>query len=125
MKTVGEKLKELIEIRDITQLELAQRSGLTPALISMLLNGKSKDIMLNTAKSLAVALGVHPAYFIIDEVLGPADILPHMTEEQKDFVLKSDSLPWIKLSQEAAEKGVSPETVKKVIELIVSSYVEK
>ena len=129
MKTIGEKLKEQLEIRGISQRELERLSGVPNSLINMLIQEKRTEVMTDTIKKLAKALGIHPAYFLDDDSkskkLGPEYMLPHMTDEQKDFVKQTNNLPWISLSKEAAEKGLSPESVKRVISTILELYGDK
>lgn len=126
MKTLGDKIKELLQLNDdMKQKELSILSGVSQAVISDLVKNKTENAQLDTIQRLAKALKVHPAYFIETDTLGPADIIYHLTEEDRDFILQSDSLPWLKLSRDAAQKGVSPETVKKVIDIIRQDFVDK
>lgn len=60
----GETIKEVIEERNMTQEELAIRTGFSPKHVSEVLNGK-KGISSKFANSLEYALGV-PAEFWIN-----------------------------------------------------------
>lgn len=119
MTIIGGKIKELLSIRGISQAELARRSGISTGLISEYVNAKRDDMTVTTLKRLADALGIHPAYLIEEPTIGPADILPHLTGEQRDFILSRESLPWIKVSQEADKTGITPEKMQSIIKLIL------
>ncbi|MFA6856300.1 MAG: HigA family addiction module antitoxin [Treponema sp.] len=59
----GETLKEVLEDRGMPQLELAQRTGMSPKHISTVINGE-KDISVAFARKLAYALGIEAAFWI-------------------------------------------------------------
>ena len=58
--TIGEGLRVLRELQEMTQAELAAASGIPQAAISALENGRL-SLGLERAKKLARALKVHPA----------------------------------------------------------------
>lgn len=118
MKTIGDKIKELLELKDMSQGELARQSGLSKSLINMLVNNERTDVLLDTAKRIAKVFGIHPAFFFEEDILSPGEIFMHLTAEEKDFLINSNNLPWIKLSQSAAEKGLSPVQVREVIDIM-------
>lgn len=51
-KLFGPKLKALIDLMDIDQAELAEITGLTPAAISQILNGKREPTLGTVCKIL-------------------------------------------------------------------------
>jgi transcriptional regulator with XRE-family HTH domain len=53
---VGYKIKELREKLNMTQEELAEKSGISRATISMLENDVTKEVMTSTLRALADAL---------------------------------------------------------------------
>ena len=53
---MGYKIKELREIRNMTQEELAEKSGISRATISMLENNTTKEVLTSTLRALANAL---------------------------------------------------------------------
>ena len=117
-KTIGDKIKELLEVRDITPAELSRRSHISTGLLADYINNRRTGMTVATLQRLAKALGIHPAYFIEDDTLGPADIMPHLTDEERSFVLSKDNLPWLKLSKEAFEKGLTPEKIRQIINIM-------
>lgn len=117
--SIGSKIKELLGIRGMNQAALARKSGISTGLISEYISGKRPDMTVTTLKKIADALGIHPAYLIEELTIGPADILPHLTVEQREFVLSKESLPWIKVSQEAEKTGITPEKMQSIIKLIL------
>ena len=70
-KQVGEKLKNIRELRNITVAELAERAGMTEEVVTLIEDGRelpSLSPLIKIARSLGVRLGT----FIDDvEVLGP------------------------------------------------------
>jgi transcriptional regulator with XRE-family HTH domain len=58
--TSGIALRNLRELNELTQAELAEKSGLSQATISALENDR-KGLGVVTAAKLAVALNVHPS----------------------------------------------------------------
>ncbi|MGM9580660.1 MAG: HigA family addiction module antitoxin [Anaerovibrio sp.] len=59
----GETIADILDARGITQAELAVRTGITPAYISMVIAGK-KDISDKFAMSLEYALDVPKTFWI-------------------------------------------------------------
>ena len=53
---MGYKIKELRENLKMTQEELAEKSGISRATISMLENDTTKEVMISTLRALASAL---------------------------------------------------------------------
>ena len=64
MTPVSIRVKELREGRGWTQVELAERAGITRAQLSRIENHQTKGIDFQTLDSLARALEVHPAVLI-------------------------------------------------------------
>lgn len=54
---MGYKIKEFREKLNMTQEELAEKSGISRATISMLENNTTKEVMISTLRALANALG--------------------------------------------------------------------
>ena len=59
----GETIADILDERGITQAELAARTGVTPAYISMVISGK-KDISAKFAMSLEYALDIPKTFWI-------------------------------------------------------------
>ena len=59
----GETISDLLEERGITQKELAQRAGVSEAVLSDVIHGK-KDISRSLAKCLEYALGVPTSFWL-------------------------------------------------------------
>ena len=119
MRTLGDKINELLRLRDMSQSQLAKDADMSRGVLSEICNNKRSSVTIDTLKKIAKALKIHPAYFLEDEAVGPADIMPHLTDEQRDFILNSNkSLPWIKLSQEADAKGLTPDKIRQIIRIM-------
>lgn len=117
--TIGDKIKELLEIRGMTQSELSKQSGISSGLISEYVSNKRTEMTVNTLRRIAETLRIHPAYFLEDDTIGPADMLPHLTEEEREFVLNRQKLPWVKIAHAADKKGLAPAKIRQIIDIIL------
>lgn len=61
--SVGESIRILRELQELSQIQLAKLTGISPATISAIENGKAK-IGIERAKVLAKALHCHPAVLV-------------------------------------------------------------
>ena len=66
MKTFGDRLRKVMEEKDVTAAELAARTGISRATISRYLSGAFVPKQQRTY-ALAVALNVDPAYLIFGD----------------------------------------------------------
>jgi len=121
LKSLGEKINDMLIIRDKKAVELANESGVSKSIISELISGKRSGASTETLKKLSKVLGVNVAYFIEDDVIGPAEILQHLSDEEKAFVIDENNVPFIKLSREAAKNGVTPKQLEYLIKAILEN----
>lgn len=122
---IGEKIAEMLKLRQMTQADLAKTSGLAKSLVSELVNGKKDSVNMDTVIKLAKALNVHPNYLIEENTIGPAVILEHLDKKHIAFVSDKKSAPYIVLSKKAAEAGVSPHKLEKLLEVFIDSIKSK
>ena len=59
------RIRELREVKDWSQAELARRSGVDQAIISRLESGETQSINLPNLEKLAKALRCDPGYLIV------------------------------------------------------------
>jgi transcriptional regulator with XRE-family HTH domain len=64
MNPIYVRLRELRDARGWTQVELAERAGVTRATVSRIEGGKVASLDLEVFEKLATALDVHPAVLI-------------------------------------------------------------
>ena len=117
-KTIGDKINEILELKGINRAELARLTDISTGHLSDICNNRKTSVMVDTLKKIADALNISPAYFLEDHTFGPSDILPHFNEEERKFLINKNSLPWVKVSQEAYEKGLSPDKIRQIIKLM-------
>jgi transcriptional regulator with XRE-family HTH domain len=118
-KTLGQKVNELLAIRDMKPADLHRATGLSTGLISDICNDKRTSVTIDTLRKLAKALNIHPAYFLEDRTVGPADILPHLTDEQRRFVLDPKrSLPWLGVGLEAEKLEITAKKIQEIIKIM-------
>lgn len=61
------KLDELLEARGLTQKELAERVGITPANMNILVTGKAKAARFSTLEAICRELGCQPGDLLVFE----------------------------------------------------------
>lgn len=62
--TIGERVRWLLEVMEMTQTELAERSGGTQAMVSNIVNDKSRKPSAPTLLRMAEAMGCEPAWIL-------------------------------------------------------------
>ncbi len=124
-KTRGDKILELVKLRKMTLPELRKAAGISRATMSRLMNDPEGYFPSEqTIKKIASVLEINPLYLKDDNVIGPGEIFPYLTEEDIKFFMDLRNLPFIKLTREMAEKGVSPEDMKKLVEILLATREE-
>lgn len=58
MSTLAEKIQKRMDELDMTQADLARKTGLTTANVAYIVNGKTKDPRLSSVIAIAQALNV-------------------------------------------------------------------
>ena len=79
----GETIKEVIEEKNMTQEELAIRTGFSPKHVSEVVNGK-KGISPSFAKSLEYVLGMPASFWINLQGIYDKEILEYKEQEEID-----------------------------------------
>lgn len=93
--------------------------------ISAIENGKHSSPGIGTIERLSQALKISPLYFFEERILTPFDLLEKVPKELTDFLLREESLPYLMLSKKAYERGISSETLKKLLSIIQETIDEK
>lgn len=119
MKFKGDKLRALMDAKNLKMLDVEELSGISQSTISDIVNNK-KNPREATVRKLCKALGVDEHYFYIDEAKLPNDLLPEMPEQVKRFLYSGTSVPYLVLTEEASRKGIPPEKLKRIIDLLAS-----
>jgi len=118
---LGTKLKQMRKLRNLTAEELSKLSGVSRSYILLIETGKRQNVSNKILDKLARALRVDVNYFKIDDASLPTEVLPDMPPEILNMLLSSDSMPYLKLTQKAKKHGISPETLNKVIDILIES----
>lgn len=116
---LGTKLRELRKIRGFTAEELSKLSGVSRSYILLIETGKRKEVSNKILGKLAKALRVDVNYFKIDDAALPTEVLPDMPPDIMEMLVSADSMPYLKLTQKAKDNGVSPETLEKIIDILI------
>lgn len=62
MSTLSERIYYVMNLEDVTQADLARATGLSTAVVSQIVSGKTKDPRLTNVMAIAKALGVSLDY---------------------------------------------------------------
>ncbi len=96
MKTIGDKISEILKTKDMKQADLARRTGISTGLISAIINNQRTSVMVDTLQKIAKALSVPPAYFLEeDDTLSTPDILSSLSSLEQNLVSGAGNLPWM------------------------------
>ena len=115
---LGTKLRNMRKIRDLTAEELSKLSGVSRSYILLIETGKRKEVSIKSWINW-LKHRVDANYFKIDDASLPTEVLPDMPPEIMDMIISADSMPYLKLTQKAKESGISPETLNKVIDILI------
>ncbi|AFV10941.1 hypothetical protein Tph_c07090 [Thermacetogenium phaeum DSM 12270] len=122
---LGHKLRQLRKIRNLTADELSKLSGVSRSYILLIETGKRTEVSNKILDKLARALRVNPNYFKIDDAALPMDVLPDLPPDIIELIVSADSMPYLKLTRKAKEKGLSPETLEKVLDILIEGLEKK
>lgn len=121
-KTRREKILELLKLRKMSLPELRRKAGISRATMSRLMNSpRGYSPSEDTIGKVAAVLEVNPLYLKEDYVIGPEEIFPYLTKDDIKFFMDLRNLPFIKLTKEMAEKGISPEEMKKLADILLAT----
>lgn len=111
----GKKIRHLLEIRGMSAAELSRKTGISKTLINDLINNNRTTTTTDTIEKISAILGVPVGYFWEEDAVTPFQLLSHMPEDVKDFILKEKNLDYAVLAKEWADKELDPDVVKKII----------
>jgi len=117
MVDIGKKIRNIMEIKGITQEELAHTSGVSISLIRKLVNKKCANTSIDTIVKISQALNVPVKYFFSNEIDDPF-LNTHISEKIRSFLADKRNIPYIELAIEMREKKINPEFLKELIDLI-------
>lgn len=119
---IGLKIKEQREKQGWTQSDLARIVGVSLSFIGMIESGGSNP-SLKTLSKIAKAFKVDTNYFL-EETPGVFfdDYRNILSVEEREFIAQQKNRPWITLSKEFADKGLSPERVKELLQLVMKLH---
>lgn len=103
MDRLGEKVNKLLQLKDMTQADLARASGLSTSLISGICGGKKDYVSSVTVAKLAKGFSINPG-----------DLIDGMELPEIDGGEKNYS-PWVVIGKEFERRGITPDEVKKYV----------
>lgn len=120
--TIAEKLRKLRKLRKLTTSELANISGVHQTTISAIENKRHMSPGIETIERLAEALRVSPLYFFDQKIKTPFDIVEDLPSEIAEFLLREESLPYLRLSQKAYENGITSNALERILGVFYEHY---
>jgi len=115
---LGYKLRKLRESKGLTQEQLAEKLNKTRGYIGDIENGRRPDIRGKTVKQFADFFGIEPGYFYTKDSYLLQDLTPHLSDEDRDFLLSLDVTPYITLAREIKNQKLTPDQVRAVLKAI-------
>lgn len=112
---IGHKLKNLLKLRQMSQQELAEQSGVSLAMVKALANDKRDNTTIQTLNRLSNALGVSTTYLLEKDADHPWQFLNHIPLELQSFVLDPANQQFLEVAHLAAQRRLSPTALAKLI----------
>ncbi len=122
--TIADRLKRLRKLRKLTTSELAKMSSVHQTTISAIENKRHISPGIETITRLAEALRVSPLYFFDQKVKTPFDIIEDLPSEIAEFLLREESLSYLRLSHKAHENGISSSALEQILGVFYEHYEE-
>ena len=119
MTTLDKKLKNIRELRKLSMTELAKISGVHQTTISSIETGRNLSPGLETIEKLSAALNVSPLYFFSEKAVAAVDVFDNLPADVACFLLQSDSAPYLMLSAEAFNNGISSEDLRELCKVLL------
>ncbi len=119
VESFGSKLHYLRKLRGLTADELSKLSGVSRSYILLIESGKRREVSSKITAQLAKSLRVNPDYFKIENASLPMEVLPDLPQEIIELILSADSIPYLKLTEKAKKKGLSPVALEKIIDILI------
>jgi len=120
---LGQKIKYVRELRNLSQGELAEACGISAPYASEIESGKKRP-SVKTLEKIAIALKTD-SWFFMDDKAVTFEELAHISDiklpdDVMTFLTKEESLPYLVLAKKLSEQNISPDTVEKIINTIYS-----
>ena len=106
-----EKMQTLLKMRGMTPAQLSRATGVSKPTISRIMHGRipCDDTLARIAGALEISTGY---------LKGGYTMPAHLSEDDIMFFADLRNIPYIKLVREVAEKGVTAEELRKLVEII-------
>jgi len=119
LKSLGERIRIMRLQRGLTQQDLAEKARLSNGTVCDLEQGKQINPTVATMAAIAKAMNL-PVGVLLDDAQYATflDFLDYLPEELKQFVLKQENIPWMKLAIRFKDLNVTPELVEKVVHIV-------
>lgn len=112
---IRRQTKKILKMRQMSQQELADKSGVSLAMVKALANNKRSNTTVQTLTRICEALEVPVTYFLIDEDNPSWDFIEHLPEELQSFVLDLLNLDYLRISYLAAQLELPPALLRKTV----------
>jgi len=114
MEIISKRLRESRKNKGMSSYEVANITGIHPATIGAYERGERTPSIKNLIL-LARIYGVTPNYLLGFDI----DFTDTLSEEAQNFLKNKDNQEWLQFLIECNKKGVSLETARKIMQLLI------
>ena len=114
--TFGERLKKILDEMGISQRKLAGMVDKDASYITRIINERI-SVTWDTINQFAEALNINPGQFFATDEEMVYFMLQELPEETKEFIRDRESKPWLFLAKDLKNSELTPDDIRKVIEL--------
>ena len=113
----GEKLKKVLDEKNISQRQFAMKMGKDPTYISRIINNNI-SVSWDMIQLFAETLGISPASFFADtEEDLIAVLLQELPEDLIEFIRTRPNTTWLYLARDLSDSDISPEDIRNLVQM--------
>lgn len=120
-RTIADKLRRLMQQRDMTPSELSRASGVPLTTVLSISKDQRKSPGVDTIEKLSSALRVSPIYFFSDRAIDLADLgeMIALPDDLRELITKAEFFPYLLLSERAFSGSISHDVLQKIVDSIL------
>lgn len=114
----GEKLRKLRKNKGISLTQASDMLGVLPSYLSAVESGRKKNLRQETVEKICKVFNIHKNYFYIDDAMLLTDVYDDLPDDLRAYMIDQENMPYIKLSREIKNAGITPERLAQLIAII-------
>jgi transcriptional regulator with XRE-family HTH domain len=115
LQYLGQKVRLRRESLGYTKQQIEEACELGNGTVTRIENNENTTV--NTILKIAEYLKINPKILFDDSIRLPNELMD-LPNDQRDFLLSDDFMPYLQLAKYASDKGLSPETIKQLMNII-------